>query len=208
MLHLLTNYLWQYKSVSIPHVGTILLHCQPAQVNVVDKLIMPPSYMAELKAKADVTEHQLYFLGQHLDKGKEEIVHDLQFFGDALQEKINGPGFEWQGLGIINRSTQTLPVVVSALQPVPAAKVLRADAQHAVLVGDHQVIGSASLVESDSVIIKKNKSVLIAIGWMLLLLSILAIAFLLYTGKFRVNAAGSKQSLTGSIFSAVTSDMV
>ncbi len=204
VLHLLTNYLWQYKSVSIPGVGTIFIHCQPSQVNVVDKLIVPPSYVAELQAKADVTEHQLYFLKRHLQKEKEEIVHDLRFFGDALQEKINGPGFEWQGLGFINRSTQTLPLHLGCLQPVPAAKVVRADAQHAVLVGDHQVIGSASLTGSEERVetIEKKKPVLILVGWILLLLSLLVIAFILYTGKFRVNAAGSK--LAPSAYHAIT----
>ena len=58
----LTKYLVQYKRVSIPSVGTILLVQQPAQLNVADKIIEPPTVSAELREDVVVPEHQLKYL--------------------------------------------------------------------------------------------------------------------------------------------------
>ena len=194
MLNYLTTYLFQYKSVSIPHVGTLQIVQQPPQLNVVDKIILPPSFSVVIKKEEDVSMHQLQYLENILQKGRDNIVSDLRFFGDKLQEKINGPGFEWAGLGTITRSTQTIPLVAGSLEPVPAERVMRHDAQHKVLVGDqHMVSGgttSEEIVEEDVA----RRSILVIIGWVLLLLSLAFIAFQLYAGKFRINAAGSKQA--------------
>jgi hypothetical protein len=202
MLQLLTKYLFQYKTVSVPHVGTFRLIHKPAQLDVVEKMLAPPSFVVELNADGDVPEHQLNFLGHSLHRGKVEVLDDLNFFGDKLQQKINGPGFEWEGLGTITRSTESLPLVVKAIQPVTAQKITRADAEHQILVGDKhrtsvQMSGRTTVLEAE-----ERRSWYMLAGWILLILSILAIAFFLYTGKFNVNAAGSKQHPLGSTSSA------
>ena len=197
VLKYLTQYLFQYRSVSIPRVGTLQIIQHPPQLNVVDKLILPPTFSVALRPGEDISDHQLQFLDANLNKGRQDILQDLQFFGDKLHEKINGPGFTWEGLGTITRSTQSLPLTVEALEPVPAERVIRQDARHKILVGDHQRL-SGQNTDAEIVVDKASKksSIFIIIGWVLLLLSILVIVFLLYTGKFRVNASGSKQSPT------------
>lgn len=200
MLNHLTKYLLQYRTVSIPHVGTIQIVQHPSQLNVVDKLILPPSYFVELGKGEEVSDHQLTFLDRILNRGKDDILKDLFFFGDKLQEKINGPGFEWAGLGTITRSTQSIPLSIEALVPVPAERVLPQDARHSVLVGDHQMTSGQSTEVRTETYVKENKrSIFIITGWVLLLLSILFIVFYLYTRKFKLNATGSQQSPTGNV---------
>ncbi len=198
MLNHLTKYLLQYRSVSIPYVGTIQIVQHPPQLNVVDKIIHPPSYSVELRKEEEVSDHQLSFLDSILNRGKDAILRDLRFFGDKLQEKINGPGFHWDGLGMITRSTQSFPLTMEALAPIPAERVIRQDARHKVLVGDQQLLsGQSAEAETELEAVESKRSVFIIIGWVLLALSILFIAFYLYTGKFRVNATGSKQAPMG-----------
>lgn len=195
MLNHLTNYLFQYRSVSIPHVGTIQLVQQPPQLNVVDKLMLPPTYSLELKTGGEVSDHQLTYLNAVLQRGKDDVLRDLRFFGDKLQEKINGPGFTWEGVGTITRSTQSLPLSMNALEPVPAQRVIRQDARHKVLVGDQQMLsGPAPETYVERTIGKR--SIYLTIGWIVLVLSLLVIAFLLYQGRFRINSTGSKQAPT------------
>ena len=203
MLNLLTQYLFQYKSVSIPNVGTFSIVQQPPQLNIADKIILPPSYIVEIKNEDEVTDHQLSFLHASLQREKADVQRDLRFFGNKLQEKINGPGFTWDGLGTITRSTQSLPIAIGALEPIPAERVLRQDARHKVLVGDQQRLSGG--IDEEVVIAGRKRSLFVVIGWVLLLLSILFIAWHLYSGKFRVNAAGSRQSPTS--YSIVTPEL-
>jgi hypothetical protein len=197
MLNHLTTYLFQYRSVSIPHVGTIHLVQQPPQLNVVDKLLLPPSFSLEFKKGEEVSDHQLSYLNAVLQKGKDDVLTDLRFFGYRLQEKINGPGFNWEGLGTITRSTQTLPIAVSSLEAVPAHRVLRQDVRHKVLVGDqHMLSGQPTETETYAGEAGRKHSIFMIIGWIVLVLSIIAIAVLLYLGKFRVKATGSRLSPT------------
>jgi hypothetical protein len=180
-------------------VGTLQLIQHPAQVDIVGKSIAPPSYFIELKGAQEVPEHQLNFLEALLDRKREDLQRDLNFFGSALHEKINGPGFEWSGLGTLTRSTQRLPITVASIQPVTAEKVTRPDAEHQILVGDkHRT--SVQMTERRMIpeLVVKKKNWYVLAGWILLLLSVLVIAYFLYTGRFNVNAAGSKQKVVGN----------
>ena len=198
MLPLLTQYLFQYKTVGIPHVGTILLIEHPAQAEAVDRKVLPPAFIVELKTGEDVSDHQVNFLDGFLNSGRDAVLQELKFFGSKLSETINGPGLEWKGLGLISSSTQTLSLATPALQPVPAAKVIRADAQHALLVGDQEMT-SARMEErrEGAHRLVKKRSVVVLLGWVLLVTAVLIIALFLYAGKFRVNAAGSRHHLLG-----------
>ncbi|HYO21842.1 MAG TPA: hypothetical protein VER36_05515 [Flavisolibacter sp.] len=198
VLNHLTRYLLQYKAVTIPNVGTMQIVQHPPQLNVVDKLILPPSYSVELRKGEEVSDHQLNFLNGFLNKDKNEILSDLYFLGDKLHQKMAGPGFEWNGLGTITSNTLMLPLTTEALGSVPAERVIRHDARHKVLVGDEQRLsGQAPEFVTETSQAKSKHSIYVLIGWILLLLSLIAIVFLLYTGKFRINATGSKASALG-----------
>ncbi|HEU4903546.1 MAG TPA: hypothetical protein VFT06_12160 [Flavisolibacter sp.] len=193
----LTKYLVQYKRVSIPSVGTILLVQQPAQLNVADKIIEPPTVSAELREDVVVPEHQLKYLSAALQQETESISQSLTEFGSWLKKRIQGDGFEWKGIGLIRQSGQPTPISLPGQTPIPAERVVRQDAAHHVLVGDQHMTSTqiTGLRETETTT-KKKRSVLVLIGWIILILSILFILFILYQGKFRVGSTGSRQAPT------------
>jgi hypothetical protein len=200
MLELLTNYLLQYKTVTVPNVGTLHLVQQAPQLNVADKRLEPPSYIVEIRQEENATDHQLGFLQSFAGKDNDAVATKLELFGASLRQKISNGGFDWQGLGMITSDTQSLLLRLAALQPLSAEKVIRQDAKHTILVGDREVTSDTLSDRNSNVAIpRKKRTVSIFIGWLLLVLALLAIALLLYFGKFNVNAAGSKLPPTGSV---------
>ncbi len=198
MLQTLTAYLLQYRTVSIPHVGTVQLVQHPAQANVVDKRILPPSFTAQLNTVGDeVSTHQLAYLMASLQKSSDVVALELKDLGSRLYDAVNGPGFEWVGIGHFSNSTTLVAIDVEGLQPVEAQKLIRENPNHAVLVGDRETTSLQLADErAEAGTVKRKRDVLVIIGWVLLGLSVLAIVYLLYSGKFNVGAAGSKLRAT------------
>lgn len=196
MLRHLSHYLLQYGRVCVPHVGTLRLVQRPPALNVADKTIEPPSYVIELQPDESVSDHQLGFLHNAIGKQQDEAERELRLFGTAVQKQIGDGGFQWDGLGRLESKTQILPFHVLAMQPVAAEKIIRQEATHNVLVGDRELTSAQAVerVAQPASPAGKKRTIAIAIGWVLLLLAVLAIAVLLYLGKFTVAAAGSKLS--------------
>ncbi len=200
MLNLLTKYLLQYRQVSIPSVGTVRLVQSPAQLNVADKVLHPPSFAAELTADSSrVPDHQIWFLSAALHQEKEAVLKSLQSLGEQMSGPVSGDGFDWKGIGLIKRNAAPVSLRLQAFTPVLAERVLRHDAEHSVLVGDRQrMVGPANAVpaEPEPETAEKKRSPLIIVGWVLLILSILYILFVLFRGGFKIGSTGSHQAPT------------
>ncbi len=192
-----------YRRVSLPSVGTIQLVQVPAQLNVADKTIQPPTFSAELKDDATVPDHQLAYLSAALRQDKDSVRQSLNDLGAALKERIEDEGFLWNGIGTIRRSGK-IEMELPALEPLPAERVMRHDAEHMVLRGDQHMTSTeiAGLKEATP---GKRRSIFVIIGWIVLVLSLLFIIFILYQGKFRIGASGSKQAPVGSVYLPVGS---
>lgn len=200
VLNLLTQYLLQYRTVTIPNVGTIRIVQTPPQLDVADKVITPPGFSAQIKTEEEVPAHQLQYLNTVLNKNTEVVLKDLKEFGDRLADKINGPGFEWNGFGQFNRSTQSFTIAAKGLNTIKAERVIRENPNHQVLVGDRET-NSFQLAEERTVSASAphDRFNLVTIGWIVLLLSIIAIALLFYQGKFKMNVSGSKEPTSYSL---------
>lgn len=193
MLTILTHYLFRYKRVTLPHVGTLKLVQQPAGLRVADKQIDPPGYAIELTDEEEVAPHQLLFVSNSLGKKRDESATDLDIFGKEAGEKINTTGFDWPGLSVITSSSKKFPLASTALTPIVAERVLRQDAEHSVLQGDKQLTSSQITGERTEVEIERKPYPLMMIaGWIILALALLAIVFILYNGGFKAGSAGSK----------------
>jgi hypothetical protein len=203
----LTKYLLQYKRVSIPSVGTIRLVQQPAQLDIANKLILPPSYKAEISGEDDVSEHQLDFLASCLNQEKETIWQSLDELGHRLGERMKEEGFDWKGIGVIHSSNERIAVLsTETMEPVVAEKLIRQDAEHRVLVGD-QHLTSTQIAGLKEERVESKRSVLLIIGWVILFLSVLYIIFVLWQGKFHVGATGSKTAPTSFIRHSVSGSL-
>lgn len=203
VLNLLTKYLLQYRSVRIPSVGTIKLVQQPAQLNVVDKAILPPSLVAEIVPGEDkIPEHQLQYLTAALQEERTGVLQQLQQTGEHLSRRIKNGGFHWKGIGLLEADLRPVHLALPGFGAIAAERVLRPGAEHNVLVGDQQRTSTqmAALKEEVDEAAAKEFSIFIIVGWVLLILSVLYIIFVLYQGRFRMGSTGSRQAPTSSFY--------
>lgn len=183
-------------------MGTITLVHQPAQLNIADKLILPPAFVAEIGEDETVSDHQLFYLSAALQEEGAVVLQQLARLGERLKERIQAGGFYWKGIGLIREKREPMRLALPALGPVPAERVLRPDAEHNVLVGDQHLTSTqmTALKEEVDVAAGKERSVWVIVGWVVLFLAVLYIVLVLYQGKFRIGSTGSRQAPTSSLF--------
>ncbi len=196
MLAQLTSYLFQYKTVSIPHVGSFVLQKQPPQLNFAERLIHPPSYVVLYNEAVQVAEHQLQYITDALPD-RTSILQQLEQFGKALKRRIEKGVFTWNGIGqlhLINDKVVFEPQEINTgLQPVAAHKVIRENASHVVLVGDqerksNEIKPVQAHDASQEIRRKRNNTVLI--GWIIVAASVVFILFYFFTHGFRAEQSG------------------
>lgn len=185
MLPLLTKYFIQYKRVCIPHVGTFELLQQPAQLNVADKSLAPPSFKTRYLNLEIISPHQFEFL----DSEKEA----LNLYGEKLKNKIQRSGFYWKGFGKLIYSSNEIKfeaeeLEIASLQTIQAKKVLRENVQHNMLVGDQEMTSQ----QVTDVLNKAEykRPLFMIIGWIVFILAIIAIIILLYLKNFQTASSG------------------
>jgi len=198
VLSLLTKYLLQYHRLSIPHVGTFELVQQPPEYNVVDQLILPPSFHLNWNNNDVLTDHQLSYLAASVRSNKEKVRQELDVLGKRMKSNVQKKYFNWNGIATIKSSNGSIDVernLLSAdgLEAVPAHKIIRENAAHNILVGDRQMtsqqMGQALSKEAG------KRSYVVVIGWVLFFLALLAIIFLLYRAGFNPLGSGLKMKV-------------
>jgi hypothetical protein len=196
--HQLATYLSQYKQVTIPQVGSFELVPKPAMLDVASKLIQPPGYLPQYSDRDFVKEHQLNFLALDLNADKEFVREELENFGKDLKKRIQQGVFFWKGIGKLEAGDAAMvfyPDVleIKGLQTIPAEKVLRKNVQHIVRRGEQEVVSSSFYEEEKPVI--KERSLAVLIGWAVVILSVVFIAFYLYSDGFKATAFGTKMKV-------------
>lgn len=191
MIRLITQYLLQYKRVTIPHVGTLEIHQQSAELNFVEKLLSPPRYTGVLKEEDAIPGHQLDYFSEVSGKDSAGVQAELNTLGERLRRKMSGGNFFWNGLGTILSGGLPFSLDFQPLHTITAEKVSREDARHNVLVGDREMIsGGRAAVEQ---VQAKHRS-LVIIAWILLALGAGVVLWLLYTGKFSITSFGLRSA--------------
>lgn len=189
VLSLFTKYLVQYGRVCIPHIGSFELVCEPPQHDVADKLFTAPVYHMRFSSQDKVTEHQYKFFSFRDHPGRDA----LHSFGANLKERIGREPFQWNDFGTLKLESRSVlfepqPLKLSSLQPVPALKVTRNNAQHQVLVGDQEMQSGAVSDMLNQQAPAKEYHMLA--GWIILVLAIIAILVYLFLNNFQVTASG------------------
>jgi len=193
----------QYRRLSIPHIGTFELEQQVPEFNVVDKLIRPPSFRLNWNGNDTPPEHQLSYLAASIQSDKQKIREELDSFGRKLKRKVQKESFTWNGVGTVSKEAGGIAIEdrylrIDGLEAVAAHKLIRENAEHNILVGDHEV-SSRQTRQILPAWVAGQKSYAVLIGWILFLLTLLAIIFILYKNGFNPLSSGLQTKATKAV---------
>jgi hypothetical protein len=180
-------------------MGTFELVQHPAEFNVVDKLLVPPTYSLNWNKNDVLSEHQLHFLAYSISTNPESIKTELEQFGKKFSMRVRKAPFTWNGIAQLKGTDGTIiieqqPFVIEGLGPVPALRVLRENVEHSMLVGDHQM--TSQQVTDSLARPARKRSIAVLVGWILLIITILTILFILYRNGFNPLSSGLKMKAT------------
>ena len=193
VLSIFTKYLVQYGRVCIPGVGNFELVCQSPQLDVADQLFRPPFYITRYNPQYNLSEHQSEYFASSIQAEKNETANEMILFGEKLKKRIEAAPFQWNGFGTLkSRSSEILfeayQINLTSLNIIPARKVIRENAEHSMLVGDQQMT-SRQVAEALNKT-EPGRSVIMVIGWVIVVMGIIAILALLYLGGFQPSSSG------------------
>jgi hypothetical protein len=146
MYDILNKYLFLNKNIPVPGLGTICMENQPATIDASTRTILPPTYRFRFDKFFDSPDKELFnYLSAQQNISDYEALRQYNDFAYSLRDRLNYfREVSWDGLGILKKddmgdihfeSSVSTPVF---LQPVPAEKVVRANAKHMLLVGDRE----------------------------------------------------------------------
>ena len=146
MFAVLNAYLFQHRSISIPGLGTIYLETLPAAVDVADRTMQPPVYQFRFDKYFDAPDKEFFaYLATQRNVLDYEAIKWYNEFSFDLRNRIrNEDEVSWDGVGILkndgagNVLFEPAATPMQFMQPTPAMRVSRQDAQHTLVVGDHE----------------------------------------------------------------------
>jgi hypothetical protein len=150
----LYQYLILHKQLNLPGIGTVQLERAPADIDFVNKMANPPRYSISLHhGQHHHSGHMYNWLSSTLGISEQDATTRLNELAVSLKERIlAGDRYNWAGIGTFSKGMAGEIRFESAVrdlpagQPVPAIKVIREHAQHAILVGEQEK-SSAEMVE-------------------------------------------------------------
>jgi hypothetical protein len=146
MYTILNKYLFLKKSIPLPGLGTICMESIPATIDASTRSILPPVYRFRFDKFFDSPDKDLFaYLSAQQNISDYEALRQYNDFAYSLRDRLNySREALWEGLGKLIKddmgeihfeSSISNP---SFLLPVPAEKVVRANAKHMLLVGDRE----------------------------------------------------------------------
>ena len=147
MIAILNSYLIQHKSICIPGLGTIYLERIPSINDFSNRQLLPPSYKYRFDKYFDAPDKEFFsFLASGQNMAEYEAIKMYNEFAYDLRDRIRKEErFDWPQVGILMRDAtgeiqfKSELIQPGFVQPVPANRVIRQDARHAILVGDQEL---------------------------------------------------------------------
>jgi hypothetical protein len=127
-------------------LGTIYLETMPANVDVVDRTMQPPTYQFRFDKYFDAPDKEFFaFIATQRNVLDYEAIKWYNEFSFELRNRIRAEEqVSWDGVGTLKKDGaggvqfEPAPTSLPFLQPVPAMRVSRQDAQHNLVVGDRE----------------------------------------------------------------------
>lgn len=147
MTEVLTSFLLQNKSLSIPGLGTIYIERIPAQTDFVNKQILPPGYHFRFDKYFDAPDKEFFtYLAQQKDIADYEAIKWYNEWAYELRSRLRNDNEEvWPGVGSFRKdssgeiSFQSAGAIPTYEKPAPAVRIVRTHTHATMLVGDREV---------------------------------------------------------------------
>lgn len=162
MFQILHQYLIQHKTLSLPGLGTLVLQNIPAISNFSDHLIEPPMQKIIFDDLHDAPDKDLFlYVANILQVEEWEAIKRVNDFSFELKNRLKQDGeIVWNRVGVLNCEAggtihlDAKTITYDFMEPVPAIRLIRTDANHTILRGDTEVKESflrhPSVVEGDA----------------------------------------------------------
>lgn len=155
MFHILHQYLIQHKSLSLPGLGTIELQNIPAISNISDHVIEPPMQKVIFDDLHDAPDKNLFqYVSARLQVEEWEAIKRVNDFSYELKNRLKQEGeMVWKRVGVLraepggNITLDAKTITYDFMEPAPAKRIIRTNANHTILRGDVEISGSFSRVE-------------------------------------------------------------
>ncbi len=189
LLSVLTSYLLEFKKLCIPGLGSFEVVHQAAELDIADKRILPPQYMVKYNSIEKLSDHQLNYIAARTDMHFVSVPVELEKIADRMKVAA-AKGFQWNGIGYLKLDHNQLQFenalsLNDAFTAVPAHKVLRENVEHTRLVGDREITAAPGEEK-----VAEKRSVVMVLGWLLLLIVAGVIIYFLYRTGFDPSGAG------------------
>ena len=203
MFDVLTSYLIQHNSISIPGLGTIYMEKNAASVDARTQQMAPPQYYYRFDKYFDSPDRKFFsYLATQQGVADFEAMRTYNEFAQQLRERIQQEDMvNWEGVGQLARDQEgnivfeSLLINPSFVMPVSSRKVIHPDAKHLLLVGDRQ----RTTTEMNDWLRQGKASSWKSSWWLYALLAaILSIMVLLFHFAYngwQLDAAGNQQKL-------------
>ncbi len=201
-MEVLNHYLFQHRFISIPGMGTLYMDRVPARTDFVNRQLLAPGFAFRFDKYFDAPDKEFFtYLSSRMQLPDFEAIRWYNEYAYGLRAKIRAREHAvWEGLGSFHADDngdiffEAFPQALPSKKPVPAIRVIRAQAGHAVLVGDQERSSSEmpELLE-ESVHVEKA-------SWWTWAIIIAAIAacicfYQFYRYGFRLSSTGNSQSV-------------
>jgi hypothetical protein len=199
----LYSYLLQHKSISIPGLGTIFVERSPAKADFPNRRVLPPRFQFGFDKYFDAPDKDFFgYLSNQQAMADYEAMRWYNEWAFDLRNQIksNHP-VNLPGVGILKKDLSGEIIfepdsdVKSWLGPAPATKVIHANDQHTLLVGDRE-ISSGDIVSyrgSEAKYIEKESWWVYAL--ILAAIGLIVLFFHLYKNGLGVNSTGNQQRI-------------
>lgn len=204
MNEVLTSYLIQHKSISIPGLGSMYIERIPAQTDFVNKRILPPGYHFRFDKYFDAPDKEFFsYLARQMNRADYEVIKWYNEWAYELRNRIReGEAVDWENVGVLKKDLNGEIVFESAgaipnlQQPAPANRVVHSNQQHTMLVGDREIVRELVFDTEEATEQPATSTHVEKEPWWLYALIIAAIALSVIFFNFYKN--GIKPSATGN----------
>ncbi|NML23348.1 hypothetical protein HHL16_20885 [Pseudoflavitalea sp. G-6-1-2] len=147
MTEVLTSYLLQNKSLSIPGLGTIYIERIPAQTDFVNKQILPPGYHFRFDKYFDAPDKDFFtYISRVKDIADYEAIKWYNEWAYEFRGRLRNDTEEvWPNVGSFRKDSsgeiafQSAGAIPTYEKPSPATRIVRTHTQATMLVGDREV---------------------------------------------------------------------